>query len=206
MDTRITTISGKGIVVSGDNIDTDRIIPARFLKEITFSNLGKYPFFDERFNSDLSEREHPFNDAARQDANILFVNKNFGCGSSREHAPQALKRWGIAAVVGESFAEIFASNCMTLGVPTVCVSESEAIQIQSDSAENSNLVWTVDLENLSLYRDDFRTDIQIREHHREILVSGLWDSTNLLLENMQAVAELHAALPYIDNYQTKSMT
>lgn len=196
MNANITSISGKGIAVCGDNIDTDRIIPARFLKEITFANLGKYPFYDERFDTDRSEQDHPFNDPQRQHADILFVNKNFGCGSSREHAPQSLKRWGIQAIVGESFAEIFASNCMTLGIPAVCVTESKASKLQKVCTDNSELIWTVDLNRMSVACEQISVSIEMPDHHRDILVSGLWDSTNLLLENMPDAANLYESLPY----------
>ncbi len=201
MNTKINLVTGKAIAVLGDNIDTDRIIPARFLKEITFSNLGKYPFFDERFDSKMNQFPHPFNDPERQDAKILFVNKNFGCGSSREHAPQSLKRWGINAIVGESFAEIFASNCMAIGMPAVCVSHANSSKLQEHCKRHLESVWTIDLEQLSIYSDDISTPIVIKDHHREILLAGLWDSTSLLLENMNEVKKLHDSLPYTQSYK-----
>ncbi len=200
MNAKISSVEGKGIVVAGDNIDTDRIIPARFLKEITFSNLGKYPFFDERYDDRRQEREHPFNDPCRQEAKVLFVNKNFGCGSSREHAPQALKRWGIEAVVGESFAEIFASNCMTIGLPAVCISQSDAIELQKRSLEDFSLVWKIDLENLTVSEGGNMTRLTMPDHHRNILLSGSWDSTDLLLENLSEADKLYQSLPYTSGY------
>ncbi len=199
-DNKIVRITGKAIVIQGDDIDTDRIIPARFLKEITFANLGKYPFHDERFNADRSEKSHPFNDPDRQDAKILFVNKNFGCGSSREHAPQSLKRWGIHAIVGESFAEIFASNCITLGIPAVAVSADDIKSLQQAALSNADLIWTVDLESSRVSSDEASADLRMADHHRQTLLQGLWDSTSLLLENVDKVKDLYSQLPYTRNY------
>src|ERR671918_1126944 len=122
---KIITVSGTAVPIRGNDIDTDRIIPARYLKEATFARMGEYPFFDERFDASGRKRDHPFNDSEYKGASVLFVNKNFGCGSSREHAPQALYRFGIQVIVGESFAAIFAGNCTMMGVPTVTVSHEE---------------------------------------------------------------------------------
>src|ERR1041384_1620470 len=124
-DSKITRVAGRAIVVRGNDIDTDRIIPARYLKEVTFARMGEYPFFDERFDPAGKQKPHPFNDPRYKGASILFVNKNFGCGSSREHAPQALYRFGIHAIVGESFAAIFAGNCTMMGLPAVTVSHDD---------------------------------------------------------------------------------
>ncbi len=199
-DTKITSVSGKAIVVAGDDIDTDRIIPARFLKEITFANLGQYPFYDERFNDDRSEKSHPFNQPERQAAKILFVNKNFGCGSSREHAPQSLKRWGIDAIVGESFAEIFASNCITLGIPAVTVSDSDIKTLQNLALAEADLIWTLDLEASTVSTANTSVAVYMPAHHKQTLQEGLWDSTALLLENLDKVRQLYSKLPYTNNY------
>ena len=197
---KIVSVSGKAIAIVGDDIDTDRIIPARFLKEITFSNLGKFPFHDERFNADMSSKNHPFNDPRHQGAAVLFVNKNFGCGSSREHAPQALRRWGIKAIVGESFAEIFASNCITLGLPAVTASADDINRIQQSINDDPITEWTVDLDNSSVSSSDHIASIYMPEHHKNTLKEGLWDSTDLLLQNMDEVARLYDYLPYVNNY------
>ncbi|MDE0308490.1 MAG: 3-isopropylmalate dehydratase small subunit [Acidiferrobacterales bacterium] len=199
-DAKVRTVTGKAIAIVGDDIDTDRIIPARFLKEITFANLGKFPFFDERYDDAMNEKEHPFNHGDRQGARLLFVNKNFGCGSSREHAPQALHRWGIHAIVGESFAEIFASNCITLGIPAVTASGSDMREVQDRCQAQSELQWTVDLATGRLTCADASIDVHMREHHKNTLMEGLWDSTSLLLDNMDKVASLYDSLPYTNGY------
>src|SRR5437870_13433395 len=128
-DTKIIQVVGRAIAVRGNDIDTDRIIPARYLKEITFTRMGEYPFFDERFDSSGKRKLHPFNDPRFKGASILFVNKNFGCGSSREHAPQALYRCGIKAIVGESFAAVFAGNCVMMGLPAATGSSPELAEL-----------------------------------------------------------------------------
>lgn len=197
---KIMTVSGKAISIEGDDIDTDRVIPARFLKEITFASLGKFPFFDERFDHDMNEKDHPFNHKDRQGARLLFVNKNFGCGSSREHAPQALHRWGIHAIVGESFAEIFASNCITLGIPAVTVSAADMQRIQHLCQSQSQARWTVNLGSGKLSGELGSFDIHMRDHHKNTLMEGLWDSTALLLENPDEVKSLHDSLPYTGGY------
>src|SRR5438309_9330860 len=122
---KITQVSGTAVPIRGNDIDTDRIIPARYLKEATFARMGEYPFFDERFDASRKKKDHPFNDPEYQKASILFVNKNFGCGSSREHAPQALYRFNIHTIVGESFAAIFANNCTIIRLPTITVNTAE---------------------------------------------------------------------------------
>ncbi len=143
---KINQIEGKAVPVEGNDIDTDRIIPARYLKEITFTNMGKYPFYDERFDAEGKPKGHPFDLPQFQGAHLLFVNQNFGCGSSREHAPQALMRWGVRAVVGESFAEIFAGNCTMLGIPTATSarprSKSSRPWRRKNPAPSSRSTWT----------------------------------------------------------------
>ena len=122
---KITTIQGTGVAIRGNDIDTDQIIPARYMKEVTFTGLEKYAFHDVRYNSDKSLKDHPFNDPKYKDASIMIVNSNFGCGSSREHAPQAIIRHGIQAMIGQSFGEIFMGNCTTLGVPVLIVTSKK---------------------------------------------------------------------------------
>ncbi|HUI70204.1 MAG TPA: isopropylmalate isomerase, partial [Spirochaetia bacterium] len=143
-------IKGRGIVLPGDDIDTDRIIPARYLRLITFEELGKYAFFDERFDDAGKPKPHPLNDPRFTGGSILLVNRNFGCGSSREHAPQSLMRMGINAFVGESFAEIFSGNCTALGLPAVRVSRDDALQLQKLVEGDPTLEVSVDLEALTV--------------------------------------------------------
>src|SRR5215470_2363243 len=149
-DSKITRVAGRAIVVRGNDIDTDRIIPARYLKEPTFARMGDYPFFDERFDAAGKLKPHPFNDSKFKGASILFVNKNFGCGSSREHAPQALYRFGIHAVVGESFAAIFAGNCTMMGVPAVTVSHDQVELMMKTTEQNPQTRFVVDIEKKTI--------------------------------------------------------
>src|SRR5919109_2263087 len=143
---KITQVSGRAVPIHGNDIDTDRIIPARYLKEPTFARMGEYPFFDERFDSTGKKKDHPFNDPEYRGASILFVNKNFGCGSSREHAPQALYRFGIKAIVGESFAAIFAGNCTMMGLPAVTVSAADIETLMKTVENNPRTQFMVDIE------------------------------------------------------------
>src|ERR1700752_5340657 len=147
---KVTQVSGTAVAIRGNDIDTDRIIPARYLKEVTFARMGSYPFFDERFDADGKQKPHPLNDANYKGASILFVNKNFGCGSSREHAPQALYRFGIHAIVGESFAAIFAGNCVMMGMPLVTVAPAEMEQLQRAAETDAKAVYAIELDSKRL--------------------------------------------------------
>ena len=141
----IKQVSGRAVVVRGHDIDTDRIVPARYLKEITFNRMGEYPFFDERHDTEGNTVDHPFNEARFQGAEVLLVNRNFGCGSSREHAPQALYRWGIKVIVGESFGPIFAGSSVLLGMPTVMVSPEDIGKLMTQwwrPTPKSSSPWT----------------------------------------------------------------
>jgi 3-isopropylmalate/(R)-2-methylmalate dehydratase small subunit len=198
----ITQLTGRGISIEGNDIDTDRIIPARYLKEITFSNMGKYPFFDERFDAHGNSKNHPFNEARFQGASILIVNKNFGCGSSREHAPQALMRFGIQAIVGESFAEIFAGNCTMLGMPVVTLLESEIQQIQKKVQDNPQIQLTLDfLQKKLLMEHQPWFEFQMHPSRYQAIVHGTWDSTGLLLGNLDKIKQVAQQLPYLNHFQ-----
>jgi 3-isopropylmalate/(R)-2-methylmalate dehydratase small subunit len=197
---KITKISGTAVPMRGNDIDTDRIIPARYLKEVTFARMGEYPFFDERFDAAGKKKDHPFNDPEFRGASILFVNKNFGCGSSREHAPQALHRFGINAIVGESFAAIFAGNCTIMGVPTVTVGTEEIDQLMRVVAERPKTEFTIDLETKTLSYDGHKTAFDLPETYRSALTSGSWDSTALLRANLDQVRKTAAKLPYVNNF------
>jgi 3-isopropylmalate/(R)-2-methylmalate dehydratase small subunit len=197
---KITRVQGTAVPLRGNDIDTDRIIPARYLKEVTFARMGEYPFFDERFDAAGRKKDHPFNDPEYKGAAILFVNKNFGCGSSREHAPQALHRFGIKAIVGESFAAIFAGNCTMMGVPTVTVSAGEIQQLMKSVEENPRTQYTVDLESKTLSYDDKKIAIDLPDTYRRALTTGSWDSTALLRANLEQVKKTAARLPYLAGF------
>ncbi|WP_380677026.1 3-isopropylmalate dehydratase small subunit [Salinigranum sp. GCM10025319] len=191
-------VSGTGIPIRGNDIDTDQIIPARFMKVVTFDGLGEFAFFDQRFEDDDTPKEHPFNEERFQDASVMVVNANFGCGSSREHAPQALMRWGIDAVVGESFAEIFAGNCLALGIPTV-TADSETIEVIQDFVDdNPDSELEVDVEAETVTYGDTTVDVTVDDAQRKALVDGEWDTTALMRSNQNAVRELADSLPYVD--------
>jgi 3-isopropylmalate/(R)-2-methylmalate dehydratase small subunit len=197
---KITKVSGTAVPIRGNDIDTDRIIPARYLKEVTFARMGNYPFFDERFDAASKKKDHPFNDREYKGASILFVNKNFGCGSSREHAPQALYRFGIQAIVGESFAAIFAGNCTIMGVPTVTVSAKEMEQLMKSVEENPRTEYTVNLETKTLSYGNVKIGIDLPETYRKALTTGSWDSTALLRANLEQVKRTASKLPYMSNF------
>jgi 3-isopropylmalate/(R)-2-methylmalate dehydratase small subunit len=193
----VTAVSGTGVPVRGNDIDTDQVIPARFMKVVTFEGLGEFAFFDLRFDDDDNEKDHPFNEPQFQNANVLAVNNNFGCGSSREHAPQALMRWGIDAIVGESFAEIFAGNCLALGIPTVTVSPDEAEALQDFIDENPDAEIDVDVENETVSYGDTVVEATVDDAQRKALVEGVWDTTALMKSNANTVREKAESLPYV---------
>jgi 3-isopropylmalate/(R)-2-methylmalate dehydratase small subunit len=191
-------VSGTGVPVRGNDVDTDQIIPARFLKVVTFDGLGQFAFFDQRFTDDDEEKAHPMNEDQFRDANVMVVNANFGCGSSREHAPQALMRWGIDALVGESFAEIFAGNCLALGIPTVTADQEtvEAIQDWVDAHPDGDL--DVDVANETVTYGDRTVDVTVDDAQRKALVDGVWDTTALMASNADATQATADSLPYVD--------
>ncbi len=199
---RITQVAGTGVVVRGNDLDTDRIVPARYLKEVTFDRMGEYPFYDERFDENGNPKPHPFNDPKFKGASILFVNANFGCGSSREHAPQALYRYGIRAIVGESFAEIFAGNSLAIGLPLVTVTPDQMQRLMDLVEEEPATPISVDLVQKTLHAGDVTMPIAINETSRSALIEGHWDSTAVLAANMAKVREVAARLPYINGFQS----
>lgn len=197
---KIVKVEGSAVPMRGNDIDTDRIIPARYLKEVTFARMGEYPFYDERFDGAGRKKDHPFNDPEYKGAAILFVNKNFGCGSSREHAPQALHRFGIKAIVGESFAAIFAGNCTMMGLPAVVVGAKEIDQLMKSVEENPRTEYSVDLETKTLSYDNVKIAIDLPETYRTALIMGSWDSTALLRANLEQVKKTAAKLPYMSGF------
>ena len=197
---KIVKISGTAVPIRGNDIDTDRIIPARYLKEVTFARMGEYPFFDERFDASGKKKDHPFNDPEYKGASLLFDNKNFGCGSSREHAPQALYRFGIKAIVGESFAAIFAGNCTMMGLPAVVVGAKEIAQLMKSVEENPRTEFNIDLETKTLTYGNVKIAIDLPETYRTALTTGSWDSTALLRANLDQVKKTAAKLPYMSGF------
>ena len=194
----VATVRGTGIPIRGNDIDTDQIIPARFLKALTFDQLGEQVFYDLRFDDDGEPTDHRFNHDQHQDASVLCVNANFGCGSSREHAPQALMRWGIDAIVGESFAEIFAGNCLALGIPTVEVSHEDAVALQDFVEANPDATVEVDVEGEAVHFGDETIEATVDDAQRRALVDGIWDTTALLRSNAAQVRETAESLPYVE--------
>jgi 3-isopropylmalate/(R)-2-methylmalate dehydratase small subunit len=190
----IKTVTGQAVPLSGNDIDTDRIIPARFLKCITFDGLGEHVFADDRLQL---KGTHPFDQPQYQGAKVLVVNRNFGCGSSREHAPQAIAKWGITAIVGESFAEIFFGNCVALGLPCVQVDSATAIELQRRVTDNPKAEVAVDLVNMQVTCDDFVGTIAMADGPRQMFVTGQWDATGQLVAQESATRVTAAKLPYI---------
>ena len=193
----IIQVSGKAVPVPGDDIDTDRIIPARYMKCVTFDGLGEYMFYDVRFNEDSTPKEHPLNEEKFKEATILISGNNFGCGSSREHAPQAIYRYGFRAVIAEGFAEIFFGNSTTLGMPCVTVSHEDRLILSEMVQARPETTVTIDLENQTVVAGDKCFPCTIRESARDGLMTGHWDPIADLLESESAIEETAAALPYV---------
>lgn len=192
----IHTVSGTGVPIRGDDIDTDQILPARFLKEVTFENMGEYLFYDVR-QTGGEPNDHPLN--VYDTATIAVVNKNFGCGSSREHAPQAMARWGIDGIVGESFAAIFRDNCASIGLPAVTADAETVAAMQSWVTDNQAGEIEIDVAETVVRYGDQAAAVEMDETTHEAFVTGRWDTTALLAANGEAVAETAAALPYTEN-------
>lgn len=192
---QITQLSGKAVPVSGADMDTDRIIPARFLKAITFDELADKMFYDERFNDDGSSKNHSIDAAQHADARIIFGGENFGCGSSREHAPQAIKRSGITAVVAESLAEIFFGNSTGIGLPCACASHEDLTCALKLTEQNPELIWTLDLKSMTLSSDAFSCAVTMPSEPRRALMEGRWDAVIELMQAPEALERLAASLP-----------
>ena len=190
---KISQITGKCISLIGNDIDTDRIIPARFLKCVNFDSLGKSVFEDDR---ETLKGRHPFDLEKNKNASILIVNSNFGCGSSREHAPQALMRWGIKAIIGESFAEIFYSNCIAIGIPCFTLSRKSIQDIQKYNY-HKELFLEIDLKKSLAISKDFNFHLDIKESSKKMFLSGNWDATSTLLKNENLIERKNNDLPYL---------
>ena len=194
----IKSIKGRSFVIKGDDIDTDRIIPARFLKCVSFSALGEQVFADDR--KEL-KGNHPFDCEHNKGAKILIVNDNFGCGSSREHAPQALMRWGIRLIVGESFAEIFFGNCLALGIPCLTASKNEITKLQNLVEANHEQIWDFNLKELSITNQIETLRLNLEEGAYNMLYSGRWDATSQLLDEEERIQDTYINLPYLNNFR-----
>jgi 3-isopropylmalate/(R)-2-methylmalate dehydratase small subunit len=194
------TITGTAVALRGEDIDTDRIMPARFLRAVSFDGLEAHVFEDDRRAAAAAGTSHPFDDPARAGASILLVNRNFGCGSSREHAPQALARWGIKAIVGESFAEIFFSNAAALGVPCVSVAPEAAAALMELVDRDPAGTVTVDLDRMAVRSGPLEAVCAMPGAARNAFLSGTWDATALLTADFAAVREAAARLPYLSGF------
>jgi 3-isopropylmalate/(R)-2-methylmalate dehydratase small subunit len=196
----IGRVSGTALPLPGDDIDTDRIIPARFLVSITFEGLGAHAFEDDRKAAKAKGQTHPFDDPRFWGARILLVNRNFGCGSSREHAPQAIVRGGIRAVVGESFSEIFFGNAVAIGLPCVALPRETVRDLQSLAEGDPKAAFSVDLDARTLTAEGREFPVSIPENARQAFLSGNWDGTSMLLEGFDEVRAVAARLPYMNGF------
>jgi 3-isopropylmalate/(R)-2-methylmalate dehydratase small subunit len=200
----IAKVQGRAIPVRGNDIDTDRIIPARFLRCVVFDGLGEHSFEDDRLGLKAKGQTHAFDDARFQGSSVLFVNKNFGCGSSREHAPQAIMRWGIKAIVGESFAEIFFGNCVSIGIPCLTASEESLARLMAAAEQNPTAEWTVDVEAGKIKGSVGAMSIEetavLPPGPKSQFLSGRWNSLNELLLDRPGVEKVAAGLPYVSGW------
>ena len=196
---KITQVTGRGVYVPGDDIDTDRIIPARFMKCVTFDGLGEFAFADAKAAEKAAGRLHPLDDSRFNGATILISGSNFGCGSSREHAPQALYRYGFRAIIAESFAEIFFGNSTTLGIPCVKMSKEDISALGALIEKTPSALITLDLTEQKVTVDDvdFRAQFSIPGHAREPLMNGRWDSIADLVDGLDDVKARVASIPYL---------
>ena len=196
-DNSIKKLEGKAVYVPGDDVDTDRIIPARFMKCITFDGLGEYLFYDVRYNEDGSKKEHNLNDDRFSEATIIVSGNNFGCGSSREHAPQSIQKAGFKAVIAGSFAEIFFGNSTNLGVVCVVVGNEDRKQIAELIDQNPEIAVSIDLEALKVNIGEYSFECTIKGDARKSLLDGSFDSLNELLEGNVEVDSIVSGLEYI---------
>ena len=189
--TRITRVAGRALPLRGHDIDTDRIIPARYLRAVSFEGLERHVFADDRAGG-----HHPFDDPRYAGAAVLIVNRNFGCGSSREHAPQALQRWGFQAIAGEGYSEIFFGNSLQLGLPCVTITPQEVERLMQAIEHDPATMVTVDLGSMTIEAGPLRLTATMPAAARDALTSGLWDGTGLLLEDFDEVRAVASRLPY----------
>ena len=196
MSTKIKSVSGTGIPLLLDDIDTDRIIPARYLRCVTFEGLGEFAFEDDR----QQDPNHPFDKAEYKGSSVLIAGRNFGCGSSREHAPQSLMRWGIKAIVAESFAEIFFGNCSSLGIVAVRATREDLQTLGAAIESNPTTQLKVDLESLTVTAGDISVSVERADSGRDALVTGEWDYLGQLLSAADQVTAHAATIPYLNGF------
>ncbi len=196
----VQNVRGRAVPVRGNDIDTDRIIPARYMKVVTFDGLGEFAFRDVRIKDDGTHTDHPFNQKHYQGASILVVNNNFGCGSSREHAPQALMRWGIHGIIGESFAEIFAGNCNALGIPAVATDRKHVEALMDAIEADPTITVSIDVGAQEIRYQDKVVTCTLPSAVRESLIAGTWDSTSALLSNKEKIVQTADRLPYVAGF------
>ncbi len=194
---KITSVSGKAVYVPGSDIDTDRIIPARFMKCVTFDGLGEYLFYDVRHEQDGTPKPHPLNEERFSEAGILISGINFGCGSSREHAPQALSKAGFRAVIAQSYAEIFFGNCATLGMPCVIASASDIETLATAVNAEPTIEVTIDVEDQKVSFGTQSFPVQIPSTARDAFLSGQWDPIGELLDGIPEIDTTAGKLAYM---------
>ena len=197
---KIETIFGTAVPLFLDDIDTDRIIPARYLRCVTFDGLGEHAFEDDR----KQDPQHPFDDTRFKGASVLVAGRNFGCGSSREHAPQSLMRWGIKAIVAESFAEIFFGNCTSLGIPSVCASRVDMETLTAAIQADPTLSVTVDLTASEVHLGSQSIKVTIPDSARQSLTTGQWDFLGQLLDHQDRIRATAEQLPYLNQFSSAS--
>lgn len=196
----ITSISGRGIPVRGNDIDTDRIIPARFLRCVTFDGLGAHAFEDDRLQLKAQGKLHSFDDARFTGAKVLVANANFGCGSSREHAPQAIAKWGVQAIVAVSYSEIFHGNCVAMGLPAVRVSQADSEAIQSAIEADPQVEVSVDLNTMHVKAGATSHPCQLGDGPRKQFLTGQWDALGELVDGLPQVRAAAGKMPYLNNF------
>ena len=199
---KIQIIEGRALSIRGEDMDTDRIMPARFLKSITFDGLEQHVFEDDRLEAKRSGHVHPFDDPEYQGASILLADRNFGAGSSREHAPQGLRRWGIRAVLAESFAEIFFGNSLMIGLACVTAPARDVEALMALVARDPNTTLEIDLKARTCEAPGLTIAISIPDHVRDTLMTGAWDTTGLLLDRYEEVNAVSARLPYLGGFSS----
>jgi 3-isopropylmalate/(R)-2-methylmalate dehydratase small subunit len=194
---KITAVTGQAVHVPGNDIDTDRIIPARFMKCVTFDGLGEYLFYDVRKDADGNDRAHPLNDARFKSATVLLSGANFGCGSSREHAPQAIQKYGFRGIVAENFAEIFFGNCTTLGIPCAVAARADIAKVAAAIESDPKIEVMIDVEAQVVRYGAESIPAEIRGSARDALLNGRWDAIAELHEGVPDVQTVASSLPYM---------